>query len=110
MAARTLLDPSPTGGADTFTAASAGGDTYPLPGKITLRFRNAHASEERTVTMVGRRACNHGTIHNLPVAVPALSTVVVAVDDVNRFKHTDGLIYLTYSSEADLSTQGALRD
>lgn len=107
MAAKTLSDFGPGGSVEGFTAASAGGDTFPLPTKIQLRFKNA-AGAGRTVTLVGQRPCNHGVVHNQPVAVADATTKVVIVEDVNRFRDEAGLIHLTYDNEAGLTVEGSL--
>lgn len=70
MAALTIQAPSPSGTNLSFTAAAAGGDTFTNDGRTYVRVKNGHSAAQ-TVTATALYACNHGTLHNSVVSVPA---------------------------------------
>lgn len=105
MAALNLTTPGLAGTAETMTAAAVAGDSFPLPGDITIRVRNANVGAARNVTIVGQKACNYGVVHSAgPITVPANSTILIEVpggDD--RFRDGSGRVQLTYDNNADLT-------
>lgn len=105
MAARNLTKPSKTGTAAAMLAASAGGDSFPLSGGITVRVKNAHATLSRTITIVGQQRCNFGVLHNATVTVPALDERVFEIAGSDQFRDAQGRVQLTYSTEADLTLE-----
>lgn len=104
MAAKALTTPGIAGSAEAYTAASAGGDSFPLPMPILVKLKNSGGAG-RTVTFVGQTPCNQGVLHNAAIAVGAGATIDVAIRDLNRFRDVNGLVQMTYDSEVGLSMQ-----
>lgn len=101
--------PSPAGTAPSYAAATGGGDTVrPGPG-IYLDVKNAHTSAQ-TVTVVAVQQCNHGSLHNLAVAVPA-NTGQMEIGPIDgRFARlSDGLAEITYSGVTALTIRAITR-
>lgn len=103
MAALNLTTPALAGTAEAMAAANAGGDSFPLPGDITIRVTNANAGAARTVTIVGQNPCDQGFVHSQAVAVPAVSTRLISVPGGRRFSDSNGRVQLTYDNAADLT-------
>jgi hypothetical protein len=99
MALIQLVSPAATGQAEpAMTAANAGGDSFPMPGPLLVRIKNAGAAA-RTITFVGQNKCNQGSLHNLVVVVANDSVIVnVPITDVIRFADVNGQLQLTYDA------------
>jgi hypothetical protein len=103
MAAQALSNPTLAGTAQAMVAASAGGDSFPLPVPLIIRVTNG-GGVGRNVTIVAQKACNQGVLHSPPaIAVAAGTTVEIRVQDVDRFRDVNGRIQLTYDSEVGLT-------
>lgn len=96
-----------TGLEPTFTAASAGGDTFATTGKELLYIKNAGAAT-RTVTVndpnttgpTGAKAFDA----DVDIVIPAGEERVAGPFTAARFRDTaDNEVHMTYSSEADLT-------
>lgn len=94
MATIAATNPSGTGAALTFTAASAGGDVVPV--SCTLFVQNTSAAAI-TVTVASQVACSQGVIHNYTVSVPASSIETIGPLG-GRFNNGTGYANVTYSS------------
>lgn len=104
MAQKNLTVPALSGSAEAYTAANAGGDSYPLPKAILVKLKNS-GGVGRTVTLVAQKACNHGVLHDAAVVVGAGATIDAQINDVDRFRDTNGRLQMTYDSEVGLSSQ-----
>lgn len=84
-------------------AASAGGDTFKnTKGNVILILENSSASPV-DATVVAQTPCNHGTLHDEVITVPANGSVVVADIEKARFNDEDGMVNLTYVDETAIS-------
>lgn len=98
MAALSLTSPVLGGTTESLATAAVGGDTFPLPRPITIQAKNPTGGSI-TLTLVGARACNQGSLHDGTVAIGAGATKFIRVDDVDRFRNpTTGLLSMTYSA------------
>jgi len=106
MASLSLMVPPAAGGAQpALTAAGAAGDSFPLPGAITIETSNNGAAA-RTITLVAQNACNQGFLHNKTYLVPNDSTrhwIDVPASQVERFRDVNGRIQLTYDVNTGLT-------
>lgn len=85
-----------------FVSASAGGDTFQNDGRTGLYVNNSSGSP-RTVTISGARNCNHGFEHDAAIVVADGFAGFVRHDfPTNRFSDANGVVSITYSSEAGL--------
>jgi hypothetical protein len=95
-----------SGGALTYTPASAGGDTVAF-GSATrpiILIRNASAASI-TVTMTGVVPCNQGSLHNVPVTCAVGDTEIdppAQVIDASGTA-TRGNVGLTYSATTSIT-------
>lgn len=87
-----------------YTAVAGGGDTFPNSGQESAVFKNDSVASI-TVTAVAATSCNHGTAHNLAIAVPAGAEVEFPKLATDRFNNSSNLASFTYSASADLSIQ-----
>lgn len=110
MVALPLFNPSEAGTAETLTAVAAGGDSFPFPSNgIVLRVKNAHATDNRTITLVGQVPCNQGVTHSKALTFPP-GTYSVVIPPRDQYRDTNGKIQLTYSDAgADLSVAAISR-
>lgn len=84
------------------------GDTFPNDGKTALYVNNGTGGPI-TVTAVAARRCNHGTLHNAAIAVPAGFAGFVAMEfEADRFNADGNVVSLTYSG-AGLSVAAVRR-
>jgi hypothetical protein len=104
MSQKSLTVPGLIGLPESFTAASAGGDSYPLPMPILLKVKNS-GGVARAVTLVAQNQCSQGVLHSATIAIGIGATVDIEVVDINRFRDVNGKLQLTYDSEVGLSTQ-----
>ncbi len=102
MSQLNLSNPALSGTAEAYAAANAGGDSFPMPGRLIVKIKNASGAG-RTVTFAGQKPCSQGALHNAAVSVPAGSTVDVTLADANRFADSGGRVQMTYDSEVGLS-------
>jgi hypothetical protein len=103
MAALTLSNPTGAGTVEAYQNANAGGDSFPIPGPLVIKMKNASGAN-RTVTLVGQKQCNQGFTHSVAIGPIATGTTVdVAVNDRDRFADVNGKIQMTYDNEAGLS-------
>lgn len=88
---------SQAGVAVTYGAAGAGGDTFPISRRRTLRVKNGSGAGI-TVTVHAQKACNQGVTHDLAVTVGAGAEKVIGPLDYDRFADEDGYAHVTYSA------------
>lgn len=104
MASLNLQSAAPGGSAEVLAAAAVAGDSFPLPGDITVRIRNANGAAARTVTVVAQKKCDQGFLHDQTINVPANSTVVATIPGgTDQYRDAGGRVQLTYSTNADLT-------
>jgi uncharacterized iron-regulated membrane protein len=103
MAALNLANPSLSGTVETYAAAAAAGDSFPLGGPIVVKAKNASGAA-RNVTVVAQRPCNQGFTHS-PAAINIADGVTkeIKIADVNRFANSSGRVELTYDVHTGLS-------
>lgn len=94
MAVRAPRSIGVAGSAPVEYAATAGGDTITnnKVGKLMLTVRNGSGAPVN-VTVSAVKACNHGTLHNLVVAVPAGASRQIGPLDSKRFGSAVGVAY-----------------
>ncbi len=103
MAALNLTTPTLAGANEAYTAAAAGGDSFPMPGTIIVKIKNTSGAA-RNVTLVAQKNCNQGFSHNNVVGpIPTAETWNVRVPDTSRFADANGRIQLTYDSSVGVS-------
>ena len=102
MASLNLTRPPAAGQAQAFTAAAAGGDSFPLPAPIVVKVNNTSGAT-RTVTVVAQRPCNQGFTHNATVSCPTGVITEFPVSDVMRFQDGNARVQLTYDSATGVS-------
>lgn len=106
MASLPLTNPSQAGTLEAFSAASAGGDSFPFPKTIIIRIKNA-AGAGRTITIVAQGVCSYGVAgspaHDAVIVTANATTTEVTVPDSPRYRDANGRIQLTYSSEVGVS-------
>jgi hypothetical protein len=105
MAALNLQPLSTTGAAEALSAASVGGDSFPLNQPIEITFRNAGAAA-RTITMVGQTPCDQGVLHNRQFVVPNDNVpyrAKIAGNDLRHYADANGNVQLTYDAVAGLT-------
>lgn len=88
---------STTGLAPTYTAASAGGDTFANNGTTMVHVKNGGTAAV-TVTIDSIEKCSHGFDHDLVVTVAANGEQLIGPLDASRFNNkATGLVSMTYS-------------
>lgn len=68
----------------TYSAASAGGDTFTDTGKEVVHVKNNNAAS-LTVTVDSIQACDQGADHDLPIVIPAGQEAFLPILSVARF-------------------------
>lgn len=93
-----------TGVDPTFTAASAGGDTFNNgPGtSILLRVQNA-SGVARTITVNAANECSHGFTHDVVLVTANGDDITVGPFERARFNGAGGVVSVTYDNEAGVS-------
>lgn len=81
----------------TYVSADVAGDTFLNDGQTYLFVKNAGASSIN-VTVTAVTQCNHGSLHNVVVAVPAGAEVQIGKFDPARFNNASGLVSVSYSA------------
>lgn len=103
MAVKVVQKFTRSGGTPTFTAATSGGDAFPIQGaQQKFHFKNSSGAPI-TVTFHAGRPCNQGFFHDLPEVVPAGGEAVFDQLDPGVFADDAGLVQLTYSSVTGLT-------
>ena len=103
MATLNVVQDVISGVAETFVAASAGGDALPNNGKTWLHFKCTGGTPV-TVTVTAQTACNQGTLHNAVGTVPATTgDIVMGPFDTYRFNNQNGQALITYSGVTGLT-------
>ncbi|HEY8410197.1 MAG TPA: hypothetical protein VIK76_02300 [Pyrinomonadaceae bacterium] len=104
MASLNLSIPGPAGTAEAYSAAGAGGDSFPLPRDLILKIKNASGAN-RTVTVVAQNPCNQGVLHDRVIGPIATGTTidVPVPGGSDRFRDAGGRVQLTYDNNAGLS-------
>lgn len=92
MAALTIQFASTSGVNLSLVAASAGGDTFANDGETYIRVKNGHSSAQ-TVTAAAVYPCNHGSLHNSAVSVPASGERDIGPFPPSRFGDPVSLTY-----------------
>ena len=83
-------------------AADAAGDQFPNAGVTGFWVENTSGAQ-RTVTIAGQLNCDHGFLHDAPVAVPDGFTGFIASKLLeNRFSPGVTEVQVTYDNEAGL--------
>lgn len=82
-----------------YQAASAGGDAFLNSGNETLHVRNGGAGSIN-VTLAAQNACNHGSLHNLVVAVANTVNTEAQIKRLDPQRYNDGnrKVQITYSA------------
>ena len=94
--------PKPTGTAPSPRAA-ASNDTVNPGSDVYLHVDNASAAAV-TVTVVAKRPCNQGTLHDYSISVPASGKSLVGPIDAQRFGDPiTGLASINYSVTASVT-------
>jgi len=97
MAVLTVQKVLQTGLKPTFQAADVAGDQVPVASNRFLHVKNGGASEI-TVTLKSQRACDQGTVHDIPVTVPAGEDRLIGFErDPDRFANSSGRAEFIYS-------------
>jgi hypothetical protein len=86
-----------TGLATTFTAASAGGDSFVNSGRAYLHVKNGDTTD-KTITVNSQTPCNYGFDHDAVVTVPAAGERIIGPFPKNRFDDANGQVQITYSA------------
>lgn len=103
MAQLNLSQPGIAGAAEAFSAANAGGDSFPLPGPIVLKIKNASGAN-RTITVVAQNPCDQGVLHDRVYGPIATGTTFDAqIPGGKRFQDANGRVQLTYDNNAGVS-------
>lgn len=102
----TITPQTVSGGAVTYTAASAGGDTVAF-GSATrpiILVRNASAASI-TVTLTGVVPCNFGSVHNVTVTCAVGDTEIAPPAQVIDASNTAtrGNVSMTYSATTSIT-------
>jgi len=97
MAVLTVQKILQTGLQPTFQAADVAGDQVRVASNHFLHIKNDGASEI-TVTLKSQKACNQGTVHDIPVSIPAGEERLIGFErDPGRFANSNGRAEFTYS-------------
>jgi hypothetical protein len=102
MADLTVQRLSQTGLNPSFSAAGASGDTFTNDGNCWLHIKNGGASPV-TVTITARTPCNHGTLHNLAITVPAGEERISPRLEQSRFNDSNGKVSISYSATTSVT-------
>jgi len=98
MAVLTVQKVPQTGLKPTFQAADAAGDQVPVGSNRFLYVKNGGASEI-TVTLKSQKPCDQGTVHDIPVTVPAGEDRLIGFErDPDRFANSNGRAKFSYSN------------
>ncbi len=90
------------GGAPTFTAATAAGDSFANSGRVILIVKNG-GTAETTVTVDAVRLCNYGYDHNATMTVAAGGEGWMGVFPVFWYNDEEDLAHITYTATADVT-------
>lgn len=77
-----------TDGTELTTAATEATDTFANNGKMIVKLVNSDSSSH-DVTLVAQTECNHGTLHDITITVPASSEVLAGTFEKARFNDSD---------------------
>lgn len=91
----------------TFSAASAGGDTFSNDGKTVLRVKNDGAASV-DVTFTAQRKCNQGFLHDEVGTVAAGAEETFGPFEWSRFNDDTQKVHVSYS-DATSVTLAAVR-
>jgi hypothetical protein len=106
MAVLTPVAPGLVGGAETFVAASAGGDTFPNDGHTMLHVKNGGGASIN-VTVTSNVNCNQGVNHPVVVAVPAAGERIIGPFDQTRFGTNVAVAYSAVTTVTVAAVVGA---
>jgi hypothetical protein len=107
MAELTVQQLSRAGIELSLSAAAAGGDSFPNNGDTLFVVKNGNTAE-RGVTFAIQRTVDSQSVTGRTVTAVTAATMLVGPFPTEIYNDSDGLVQVTYSSEADL-TVGALR-
>lgn len=82
--------------------ASATGNTFINTGNVAIRINNGGAAAI-DMTLVARRPCNQGVLHNQVISVPPGESRDVFPVPANQFNDDNGLTTLTYSAVTNVT-------
>jgi hypothetical protein len=69
----------------TFSSTDTNGDTFINDGETYLHIKNNNASLQSTITIYAKNPCNHGTLHNIVVSIPATEERQFGPFPIERF-------------------------
>lgn len=105
MAKLTVQDVTRSGLNPSYQAAAAGGDSFANNGETFFHAKNANTTTARTVTIASQVTDPPpGTAaQDVAVSIPASGERMIGPFPVRPFNDADGLVQVTYSTEADLT-------